>query len=60
MCGQRPRLRPKKKLGDFEFLDRLLEGGLDRLGYVLDGFGRDGPEFLGLLDGQIRRRFVRP
>jgi hypothetical protein len=41
---------PKKELGDFEFLYRLLESGLDRLGYVLDGFGRDGLEFFGLLD----------
>lgn len=40
-------------LGNLDFLHRLLEGGLDRLGDVLGGLGGNGLEVLGLLDGRF-------
>lgn len=40
-------------LGNLDFLHRLLEGGLDRLGDVLGRLGGNGLEVLGLLDGRF-------
>jgi hypothetical protein len=44
-------IHPKKKLGDLDIFHRLLECSLHRLGDILESLGRDGLEFLGLLNG---------
>jgi hypothetical protein len=40
-------------LGNLDFLHRLLEGGLDRLGDILGRLAGNGLEVLGLLDGHL-------